>query len=103
MLPRLLRYRLFMHVFADARIPVLQRTGQEWEIQQARRLQETGSRSYRFSESFLGAPTLEAMSTLSAIGLSKRSEWHLADDGGTFKMAARGRGSIIRSLFPGAA
>ena len=45
-LPRLLRYRLFMHVFADARIPVLQRTGQARDIQQARRLQETGSRSY---------------------------------------------------------
>ena len=103
MLPRLWRYRLFMHVFADARIPVLQRTGQELEIQQARRLQETGSRSYRCSESFLGVPILEAMSTLSAIGVSERSEWHLADDGGKFRMAARGGGGTIQSMLPRAA
>ena len=102
-LPRLLLYRMFMHVFADARTPVLQRAGQEWEIQQARRLQETCSRSYRFSESFLGVPILEAMSTLSAIGVSERSEWHLADDGGKFRMAARGGGGNIQSRLPRAA
>ena len=57
---RLLRYRRFVQVFADARSSVMQRTGQDWELSQARSLLDTGSRSYRFAKSFAGTNLIEA-------------------------------------------
>ena len=59
---KLLRYRRFMQVFADARSHMMQRTGQDWELSQAKSLLDTGSRSYRFTKSFEGAkpyPSIE--------------------------------------------
>ena len=78
----------------------MQRTGHEWDLHQARRLLDSGSRSYRFTESFTAAPLLEAMTKLSAIGGSEPLAGPHSppqDHGRKFRMAARG-GAAIFSL-----
>ena len=67
-LERMMRYRRFMQVFADARRPTLERWGQEWELEQMQRASHHGSRGYRVAEAHASANLLDAMRQLSDLG-----------------------------------
>ena len=82
---KMLRYRGFMRKFVDARIPVLERSGLEWEVEQFNAVRTTGQRAYRICESFNGDNLHQALHEFSSIGPSLP---HVGDSK-TFKIIAR--------------
>ena len=84
-LAKMLRYRAVMKVFAHARIPVLERTGAEWDVEQFDVVRTTGQRAYRISEAYHGDNLHQALHEFSSIGPSLPHGGHSK----SFKIIAR--------------